>query len=60
VQVVSNGNVVVSERVIYRVNGVDASYSEMLALPDSQLSTLYRLPWYNNSDMSTQLRLAVP
>jgi hypothetical protein len=39
---------------------VDASYSEMLALPDSQLSTLYRLPWYNNSDMSTQLRLAVP
>ena len=60
VQIVSNGNVVVSERVIYRVNGVDASYSEMLALPDSQLSTLYRLPWYNNSDMSTQLRLAVP
>jgi ABC-type glucose/galactose transport system permease subunit len=59
-KVVSNGNVVVSERVIYRVNGVDASYSEMLALPQSQLSTLYRLPWYNNSDLSTNLLIAVP
>jgi hypothetical protein len=32
----------------------------MLALPQSQLSTLYRLPWYNNSDLSTKLLIAVP
>src|SRR5258708_17663988 len=29
----------------------------MLALPNSQLDTTYWLPWYNNVDLDTQLRL---
>src|SRR5947207_2684074 len=29
----------------------------MMGLPDSQLDTTYWLPWYNNVDLDTQLRL---
>jgi hypothetical protein len=36
------------------------SFSEMMALPDSQLDILYWLPWYNNIDLDSQLRIAVP
>jgi len=32
------------------------SFSEMMGLPDSQLDTIYWLPWYNNVDLDTQLR----
>src|SRR5260221_14264989 len=46
-----------AERVIYKVNGTNTSFSEMLALPNSQLDTTYWLPWYNNVDLDTQLRL---
>jgi hypothetical protein len=49
-----------AERVIYKVNNVDTSFSEMMALAASQLDTLYWLPWYNNVDLDTQLRFAVP
>jgi hypothetical protein len=38
------------------VNNKGISFSEMMALPDSQLNTTYWLPWYNNADMDTQLR----
>jgi photosystem II stability/assembly factor-like uncharacterized protein len=58
VKIVSNVPVVVAERVIYKVNGVNTSFSEMMALPDSQLDTTYWLPWYNNVDLDTQLRFA--
>jgi hypothetical protein len=47
-----------SEQVIYRVNGVNTSFSEMMALPNSQLDNVYYLPWYNNVDLDTQLRIA--
>jgi hypothetical protein len=60
VKVVSNVNIVAAERVIYNVNNVPTSFSEMMALPDSQLDILYWLPWYNNIDLDTQLRLGVP
>ncbi len=60
VQIVSNQNIVAAERVIYNVNGLPTSFSEMMALPNSQLDTLYWLPWYNNVDLDSQLRLAVP
>jgi hypothetical protein len=46
--------------VIYRVNGVDTSFSEMMAMPNNQLDTLYWLPWYNNKELNTQLRFGVP
>ena len=52
----SNVNIVAAERVIYKVNGVNTSFSEMMALPNGQLNTTYWLPWYNNVDLDTQLR----
>ena len=58
VQIVSNIKIVASERVIYNVNGTDVSFSEMMALPNSQLDTTYWLPWYNNKDLNSQLRFA--
>ena len=60
VQIVSDQNIVAAERVIYNVNNVNTSFSEMMALPNSQLNTTYWLPWYNNVDLDTQLRFGVP
>jgi hypothetical protein len=60
VQIVSNVNIVAAERVIYTVNGVPTSFSEMMGLPNSQLSTNYWMPWYNNVDLDTQLRFGRP
>jgi uncharacterized protein YcfL len=60
VEVVSDQPIVVAERVIAKANGVPTSFSEMLGLPNQQVDTLYWLPWYNNIDLQTQLRLAVP
>ncbi len=58
VQIVSDQDIVAAERVIYKVNNVRTSFSEMMALPDNQLETTYLLPWYNNKDLDTQLRFA--
>ena len=58
VKITSSVDLVAAERVIYKVNGVPTSFSEMMALPDSQLDTTYWLPWYNNVDLDTQLRIA--
>ena len=60
VQIVSNQNIVAAERVIYNMNNLPTSFSEMMALPDSQVDTLFWLPWYNNIDLDSQLRFAVP
>jgi uncharacterized protein YcfL len=58
VEIVSDQNIVAAERVIYKVQGVQTSFTEMMALPESQLDTTYWLPWYNNVDLDTQLRFA--
>jgi hypothetical protein len=58
VKIVSTQNIVAAERVIYKVNGVNTSFSEMMALSNSQLNTIFWLPWYNNVDLDTQLRIA--
>ena len=60
VRVVNMGSspISVSERVIYKVNGVNTSYAEMMALPNNQVDLVYWLPWYNNVDLDTQLRIA--
>ncbi len=58
VKVVSDRDIVAAERVIYRVNGADTSFTEMMALPNSQLDTTYWLPWYDNKSVDTQLRFA--
>jgi hypothetical protein len=60
VQIVSNVPIVAAERLIYRVNNIATSFSEMMALPNSQLDTVYWLPWYNNVDLDTQLRFGMP
>jgi hypothetical protein len=60
VQIVSTQNIVVSERLIYKVNNVNTSFSEMMGLPDPLLNTTFWLPWYNNVDLDTQLRFGVP
>ena len=58
VEVVSDGNVpiVAAERVVYKVNNLSTSFTEMMGLPNSQLDTTYVMPWYNNADLDTQLR----
>jgi hypothetical protein len=59
VKIVSNRNIIAAQRVIYKVNNVNTSFSEMLALPNHQLASEYWLPWYNNAgDLDTQLRIA--
>src|SRR4029079_17694153 len=60
VKIESDQNIVAAERVIYKVNGLNTSFTEMMALPDSQLDSLYWLPWYNNLDLDTQFRFGVP
>jgi hypothetical protein len=60
VKIVSDQNLVVAERLLYRNGGIPTSFSEMLGLPNGQLDTISWLPWYNNVDLDTQLRLAVP
>jgi hypothetical protein len=60
VQIVSNVNIVAAERVIYKINGINTSFTEVMGLPNSALDTSYWLPWYNNVDLDTQLRFGVP
>src|SRR5688572_31362290 len=49
--------IIAAERVIYKVNGTSTSFSEMMGLPDGQLTDTYYFPWYNNVDLDTQLRI---
>jgi hypothetical protein len=61
VKIVSDQNIVTSERLIYFDNGVATSFSEMMGLSNSLLSPTYWLPWYKNvAEIDTQLRFAVP
>jgi hypothetical protein len=58
VRIVSTQSIVASERVIFMVNGLPVSFSEMMGLPNGQLNTVYWMPWYNNVDLDSQLRIA--
>ena len=56
---IAQNQTIVSERVIFRFNGISTSFSEMMGLPNNQLHTVYWLPWYTkNSTMNTQLWIA--
>jgi hypothetical protein len=57
VKIVSTQNIVAAERVIYRIGGTNISFSELMGLPDAQLNTTYWLPWYDNVDLDSQLRI---
>ena len=52
--------IVASERVAYSPDGGTTwtSYSELMGMPSNQLTTSYIFPWYNNSDLNSQLRFA--
>gem|GEM_PF-977597 len=58
----SSGNVpiIASERVAYFNGSAWSSFAEMMGLPQSQLTTTYLFPWYNDLDLDTQLRFGVP
>jgi len=60
VKVVSTNtiSIVASERVAYSPDGgaTWTSYSELMGLPEGQLTTSYTFPWYNNADLNSQLR----
>ena len=59
-QIVSNQNIVAAARLIYKVNNVPTSFAEMMGLPNQQLDLIHWLPWYNNVDLDTQLRIGLP
>ena len=54
--------IIASLRVAYTPDaGVTwTSFAEMMGLPQSQLTTSYYFPWYNNLDLDTQLRFGIP
>jgi len=54
--------IIASLRVAYTPDGgvTWTSFAEMMGLPQSQLTTSYYFPWYNNVDLDTQLRFGVP
>ncbi|MEO7841640.1 MAG: M4 family metallopeptidase [Anaerolineales bacterium] len=58
----SSGNVpiIASERVAYFNGSAWTSFAEMMGLPQSQLTTTFLFPWYNNLDLNSQLRFGVP
>ena len=58
----SSGNVpiIASERVAYFDGSAWTSFAEMMGLPQSQLTTTYVFPLYNNVDINSQLRFGVP
>jgi Leucine-rich repeat (LRR) protein len=52
----SSQPILTTVRTLYAGN----SYYEMTGLPNSQLSTQYFFPWYNNKAMDSELRIAIP
>ena len=60
VKIESDVDIVAAERVIYKVNNVNTSFSELMGLPAGHLDLLFWLPWYNNIDLDTQLRFGMP
>jgi hypothetical protein len=57
VRVVGTGNIVASERVAYLIGNIGTYFSELMGLPEGQLTRTYHLPWYNNLELDTQLRI---
>jgi hypothetical protein len=58
VRISSTVPILAAERVIYRANGVNTSFTEMMGLPNNRLDTIYWLPWYNSKTLDTELRIA--
>jgi hypothetical protein len=57
----TNGTkIIASLRILFAVGSNPTSFSELMGLPEHQLTTSYVFPYYNNIDLNTQLRLGVP
>ena len=52
--------IIASMRILFPKSGVApfTGFSEMMGLPQSQLSSIYHFPWHNNVTLDTQLRVA--
>ena len=55
----SNGPILSTIRALSSTAGFSSLY-EMKGLPDTRLSSRYFFPWYNNSALKSELRIAVP
>jgi hypothetical protein len=53
-------SIVASLRILPRNASPEAVFAELMGLPLSKLATGYVLPWYDNVNFSSQLRVAVP
>jgi hypothetical protein len=51
--------VVALRDAIYK-NGVFADFTQMMGLPEKQLSSIYWFPAYNNQTLDGQLRFGIP
>ena len=51
-----NGPIVASMRVAYNNGSNWTSFSELMGLPEGELTNSYTFPWYNNLDLNSQLR----
>jgi M6 family metalloprotease-like protein len=54
-KIVSNVNIVASERIIHKHNSVATSLSETMAFPNRNANIRFWVPFYNNKDLDTQL-----
>ena len=55
--------IIAAMRAVWKLNGQNSSYSELMGLPKEQLSSEYWFPWYNNaipSLLDEQFRFGVP
>jgi hypothetical protein len=58
--VVSSAEPILTTIRLYKVTNGIPSYYELTGLPDSQLSSQYWFPWYNNVNLTTEISFAVP
>jgi len=52
--------ILAAKRVAYFNGSAWTSFSELIGLPSSQLSTSYFFPWFDNVNIDTQLMFGVP
>jgi hypothetical protein len=58
--VVSSSEAILTTIRLWYTGGGVPSYYELMGFPDNRLTTRYWFPWYNNVDLNTQIRFAVP
>ena len=57
----TNGaKIIASLRVLFQNGNTSTAFSELMGLPENQLTTSYLFPYYNNVALNTQLRVGVP